>query len=114
MLFDAGRECQARFCLLFNVRDERQEITSDHLRGIAVADEGRQRRHDIHQPDKVSNAGTAELAIRKADHQRNVQLMLVPSDQGLIFDLGAITENASSDEATQPLPLPAAATDEQE
>ena len=41
----------------------------------------------------------------------NVQLMLVPSDQGLIFDLGAITEASVSDEAPEPLPLPAVPTD---
>ena len=46
----------------------------------------------------------------------NVQLMLVPSDQGLIFDLGAITETGGSDAARQPqaMPLPGAATDESE
>jgi len=46
----------------------------------------------------------------------NVQLMLVPSDQGLIFDLGAITETSGPDEAPQPqaLPLPAVEADETE
>jgi hypothetical protein len=35
--------------------------------------------------------------------------MLVPSDQGLIFDLGAITATSVSEEASQP---PVAPTDE--
>jgi len=42
----------------------------------------------------------------------NVQLMLVPSDQGLIFDLGAITETGGSNGTQQPLPQPVAPTDE--
>ena len=67
------------------------------------------------QANDLINASLSEQLLQWTYIQRladNVQLMLVPSDQGLIFDLGAITESSGSDEAPQPLPLPAVPTDE--
>jgi len=69
------------------------------------------------QANDLINSSLSEELLQWTYIQRladNVQLMLVPSDQGLIFDLGAITATDDSDEAPQPLPLPAAATDESE
>ena len=67
------------------------------------------------QANDLINASLSEQLRQWTYIQRladNVQLMLVPSDQGLIFDLGAITETSGSDEAPQPLPLPVVPTDE--
>jgi regulator of protease activity HflC (stomatin/prohibitin superfamily) len=70
------------------------------------------------QANDLINASLSEQLLQWTYIQRladNVQLMLVPSDQGLIFDLGAITEAAGdADETPQPqaLPLPGEATDE--
>jgi len=69
------------------------------------------------QANDLINSSLSEELLQWTYIQRladNVQLMLVPSDQGLIFDLGAITATDDSDEAPEPLPLPAAATDETE
>ena len=70
------------------------------------------------QANDLINASLSEQLLQWTYIQRladNVQLMLVPSDQGLIFDLGAITEAGSSDQAPQQqaVPLPGA-TDETE
>ena len=65
------------------------------------------------QANDLINASLSEQLLQWTYIQRladNVQLMLVPSDQGLIFDLGTITETSDSDEAPQPLPV--APTDE--
>ena len=67
------------------------------------------------QANDLINASLSEPLLQWTYIQRladNVQLMLVPSDQGLIFDLGAITETGGSNEAQQPLPQPVAPTDE--
>jgi regulator of protease activity HflC (stomatin/prohibitin superfamily) len=67
------------------------------------------------QANDLINASLSEQLLQWTYIQRladNVQLMLVPSDQGLIFDLGAITEISEPDEAPQPLPPPVEPTDE--
>ena len=67
------------------------------------------------QANDLINSSLSEELLQWTYIQRladNVQLMLVPSDQGLIFDLGAITATDGSDEAPQPLPLPLDPTDE--
>jgi regulator of protease activity HflC (stomatin/prohibitin superfamily) len=69
------------------------------------------------QANDLINASLSEQLLQWTYIQEladNVQLMLVPSDQGLIFDLGAITETSGSDEAPAPLPLPVEPTDETE
>ena len=69
------------------------------------------------QANDLINASLSEPLLQWTYIQRladNVQLMLVPSDQGLIFDLGAITETGGSSEARPPLPQPVAPTDESE
>jgi len=68
------------------------------------------------QANDLINASLSEQLLQWTYIQQladNVQLMLVPSDQGLIFDLGAITatgESSGSDDALEPLPLPLPAT----
>lgn len=67
------------------------------------------------QANDLINASLSESLLQWTYIQQladNVQLMLVPSDQGLIFDLGAITQTSEPDEGPQPLPLPVAPTDE--
>jgi regulator of protease activity HflC (stomatin/prohibitin superfamily) len=67
------------------------------------------------QANDLINASLSEQLLQWTYIQRladNVQLMLVPSDQGLIFDLGAITETSGSDEAPRPLPPPVAPVEE--
>jgi regulator of protease activity HflC (stomatin/prohibitin superfamily) len=67
------------------------------------------------QANDLINASLSEPLLQWTYIQRladNVQLMLVPSDQGLIFDLGAITETEGSSEPLQPLPQPVEPSDE--
>ena len=71
------------------------------------------------QANDLINSSLSEELLQWTYIQRladNVQLMLVPSDQGLIFDLGAITATGGSSEEPQslpePLPQPAVPTDE--
>jgi prohibitin 2 len=61
------------------------------------------------QANDLINASLTEQLLQWTYIQRladNVQLMLVPSDQGLIFDLGGITEMAASGPARQFWPSP--------
>ena len=61
------------------------------------------------QANDLINSSLSEELLQWTYIQRladNVQLMLVPSDQGLIFDLGAITATGGSSEAPQALPEP--------
>ena len=61
------------------------------------------------QANDLINASLTEQLLQWTYIQRladNVQLMLVPSDQGLIFDLGAITDGVSSEPAPARVSLP--------
>lgn len=69
------------------------------------------------QANDLINSSLSEALLQWTYIQRladNVQLMLVPSDQGLIFDLGAITATGGSSAAPQSLPQPVVPTDESE
>lgn len=61
------------------------------------------------QANDLINASLSESLLQWTYIQRladNVQLILLPSDQGLIFDLGALTRPEGSSEPQRPLPQP--------